>query len=76
MEALRTSETSVYSNEATGRYIAEDSKLHTMRIFGSYAARSSKQRSGRAKQNRPCKPVAEPPYILSVYLALGLFSVS
>jgi len=31
MEAVRTSETSVYSNETTRRYIPEDSKLHTHR---------------------------------------------
>jgi hypothetical protein len=31
MEAIRTSETSVYSNETTLRYIPEDSKLHTSR---------------------------------------------
>jgi hypothetical protein len=29
METVRTSETSVYSNETTRRYIPEDSKLHT-----------------------------------------------
>jgi hypothetical protein len=29
MEAVRTSETSVYSNETTRRYIPEDSNLHT-----------------------------------------------
>jgi hypothetical protein len=28
-EAVRTSETSVYSKETTGRYIQEDSNLHT-----------------------------------------------
>jgi hypothetical protein len=31
MEAIRTSETSVYSNETTRRYIPEDSKRHTRR---------------------------------------------
>jgi hypothetical protein len=31
MEAVRTSETSVYLNETTRRYIPEDSKLHTRR---------------------------------------------
>jgi hypothetical protein len=31
MEAVRTSETFVYFNETTGRYIPEDSKLHTRR---------------------------------------------
>jgi hypothetical protein len=31
MEAVRTSETSVHSNETTRRYIPEDSKLHTRR---------------------------------------------
>jgi hypothetical protein len=31
MEAVRTSETSVHSNETTLRYISEDSKLHTRR---------------------------------------------
>jgi hypothetical protein len=29
IEAVRTFETSVYSNETTRRYIPEDSKLHT-----------------------------------------------
>jgi hypothetical protein len=29
MEAVRSSETSVHSNETTWRYIPEDSKLHT-----------------------------------------------
>jgi hypothetical protein len=29
MEAVRTSKTSVYSNEATWRYTPEDSELHT-----------------------------------------------
>jgi hypothetical protein len=29
MEAVRNSETSVYSNENTRRYIPEDSKLHS-----------------------------------------------
>jgi hypothetical protein len=32
MEAVRTSETSVHSNEGTRRYIPEESKLHTRRI--------------------------------------------
>jgi hypothetical protein len=31
MEAVRTSETSVYSNETTRRYIPEGSNLHTRR---------------------------------------------
>jgi hypothetical protein len=31
MEEVRTSQTSVYSSEATMRYIPEDSKLHTRR---------------------------------------------
>jgi hypothetical protein len=31
MEAVRTSETSVYSNETTWRYIPEDSHFHTRR---------------------------------------------
>jgi hypothetical protein len=31
MEAVRISETSFYSNETTGRYITEDSHLHTRR---------------------------------------------
>jgi hypothetical protein len=31
MEAVRTSETSVYSNETTWRYVPEGSKLHTRR---------------------------------------------
>jgi hypothetical protein len=31
MEAVRTSETSVYSNEITRRYIADGSNLHTRR---------------------------------------------
>jgi hypothetical protein len=31
MEAVRTSETSVYSKETTRRYIPEGSKLHTRR---------------------------------------------
>jgi hypothetical protein len=31
MEAARTSETSVYFNETTRRYILENSKLHTRR---------------------------------------------
>jgi len=31
MEAVRTSETSVHSNETTRLYISEDSKLHTRR---------------------------------------------
>jgi hypothetical protein len=31
METVRTSETSVNSNETTRRYIPEDSKLHTRR---------------------------------------------
>jgi len=31
MEAVRTSETSVHSNETTWRYIPEDSKFHTRR---------------------------------------------
>jgi hypothetical protein len=31
MDAVRTSETSVYSSEATRRYIPEDSHLHTQR---------------------------------------------
>jgi hypothetical protein len=31
MEAVRTSETLVYSNETTRRYIPDDSKLHTSR---------------------------------------------
>jgi hypothetical protein len=35
MEAVRTSETSVYSNEATRRYIPEDSKLY---LFHSHLA--------------------------------------
>jgi RNase P subunit RPR2 len=31
IEAIRTSKTSVYSNDTTRRYISEDSKLHTRR---------------------------------------------
>jgi hypothetical protein len=31
MEAVRTSETSVYSNETTWRYIPEGSHIHTRR---------------------------------------------
>jgi hypothetical protein len=31
MEAVRTSETSVHSNESTRRYIPDDSKRHTRR---------------------------------------------
>jgi hypothetical protein len=33
MEAVHTSETSVYSNETKRRYIPEDSKLHIWTVF-------------------------------------------